>query len=69
MPPSDPWAALLDLWRRQLSGEADPPFSGRNNLQPFALLCAGVVSVETGRPVELGPGSRYAAAFPGGQGD
>lgn len=69
MPPSDPWAALLDLWRRQLSGEADPPFSGRNNLRPFALLCAGVESVETGLPVELGPGSRYAAAFPGGQGD
>lgn len=62
-PPSDPWRTLLALWRRQLAGEIDPPFSGRNNLRPFALLSAGVQSVETGLPAILGPDTPYAAAW------
>ncbi|MFM9106269.1 MAG: Gfo/Idh/MocA family protein, partial [Chloroflexota bacterium] len=63
LPPSDPWRTLLALWRRHLAGEIDPPFSGRRNLRPFALLSAGVASVETGLPATLGPGTPYAAAF------
>ena len=65
LPPSDPWRTLLTLWRRHLAGEIDPPFSGRNNLRPFALLSAGVTSVETGLPVEIGPGTPYDIAFGG----
>ena len=64
LPPSDPWRALLELWREQIAGRADPPFSGRNNLRPFALLSAGVESVGTGLPVRVGAGTRYASAFP-----
>ena len=66
LPPSDPWAVLLGQWRRQMLGEVDPPFSGRNNLRPFALLCAGVDSVESGLPVALDEASPYALAFAGG---
>ena len=63
VPAGDAWVDLLNLWRDQVAGLVDPPFSGRRNLLPFALLSAGVDSVNSGLPVSLGPDSRFAIAF------
>ena len=41
----------------------EPPFSGRQNLRVFALLCAAVESVESGRPVDLTRHPLYRSAF------
>ena len=65
VPAGDAWVDLLEIWRGQIAGVVDPPFSGRNNLLPFALLSAGVESVDTGLPVQLGPHTRFSAAFRG----
>ena len=62
--PANPWELFFDLWRDYLAGGEEPPFSGRNNLRPFALLSAAVESVERGgRPIEVAGDPRYAAAF------
>ena len=64
IPETDPWGTLFDLWYDYLAGGAVPPFSGRNNLKAFALLSAGIESVEQGgSPVEVATGERYAVAF------
>ena len=65
VPAADPWAMYFDIWRRYLGGGAEPPFSGRNNLQIMALLSAGIESVETAQPlpVAVAGNPRYAAAF------
>ena len=55
--------------REKLVGLLWPEFTesaGRNNLRPFALLCAGVDSVESGLPVALDEASPYALAYAGG---
>jgi len=60
-----PWDLFLDIWHKYLQGGAEPPFSGRNNLKIFALLSAGVESVQSGRPVQVADNPRYTAAFKG----
>lgn len=65
IPVANPWDIFLDAWFDYLEGGEEPPFSGRNNLRAFALLSAGVDSVNSGgAPVEVAANPRYASAFP-----
>lgn len=63
IPAQNPWDPFFDHWHAYLTGGPEPPFSGRRNLQVFALLTAAIESVETGRPVEIASNPRFAAAF------
>jgi scyllo-inositol 2-dehydrogenase (NADP+) len=63
VPARDPWLPFLDVWHDYLSGGAEPPFSGRNNLKTFAMLSAAIESVETGQPVHIAENPKYKAAF------
>lgn len=51
--PASPWDEFFARWRAWLDGGEEPPFSGRNNLKVFALLCAGIRSAESGRRVKV----------------
>jgi predicted dehydrogenase len=62
-PAVDGFVPLLEAWRDYMHGGAEPPFSGRNNLPIFALLTAGINSVESGKPVEIASNPRYQIAF------
>ncbi len=59
----NPWHAFFDLWHDHLHGGGDVPFSGRNNLKVFAMLSAGIASIESGRPVEVAGNPQYDRAF------
>lgn len=61
--PYDPFLPFLDRWHDYLRGGPEPPFSGRQNLRVFALLCAAIESVETGRPVDITVHPLYRGAF------
>lgn len=64
IPAANPWEAFFDLWHEYLAGGPEPSFSGRNNLKAFALLSAGIESVEQGgKAVEVATDPRYSAAF------
>jgi predicted dehydrogenase len=67
-PAVSPWAPFFDHWHHYLvhgalADGSEPPFTGRSNLKVFALLSAGIESIESGRPVEVAGNPRYAAAF------
>ena len=47
----DPFIPFAERWHAYLSGGDEPPFSGRRNLKPLAMVQAGVESAVTGRPV------------------
>ena len=66
--PVSPWIPFLRHWHHAvvhgtLADGSEPPFSGRNNLRVFALLSAGIESVNRGQPVEVAGNPRFAAAF------
>ena len=68
IPPISPWLPFFEHWRHYLAHGtlADgsvAPFSGRENLAVFAMLSAGIESVETGAPVTIAGNPKYAAAF------
>jgi predicted dehydrogenase len=64
LPVVDPWDPFVDLWHAYVTGGPEPPFSGANNLKAFALLSAGIESVERGgSPVAVATDPRYARAF------
>ncbi|MDW8467751.1 MAG: Gfo/Idh/MocA family oxidoreductase [Burkholderiales bacterium] len=62
-PPVNPWREFFARWRAWLEGRPEPPFSGRNNLEVFALVAAGIESVRSGRQVGVAGSARYRAAF------
>ncbi len=68
IPPISPWLPFFEHWRHYLAhgtladGSA-APFSGRANLAVFAMLSAGIESIQTGAPVTIAGNPRYAAAF------
>ncbi|HXF61118.1 MAG TPA: Gfo/Idh/MocA family oxidoreductase [Caldilineaceae bacterium] len=67
-PALSPWLPFFEHWRHylahgSLADGSEPPFSGRNNLKVFALLSAGIDSIESGRPVEVAANPRYRVAF------
>jgi predicted dehydrogenase len=65
IPGGDPWGYFFGLWHDYLQGGEEPPFSGRNNLQVFALLSAGIDSINSGQSttVEVSDNPRYSDAF------
>jgi predicted dehydrogenase len=63
IPAIDPFLPFLDLWYDYLRGGAEPPFSGRRNLPIFALLSAGIDSIESGQAVTIAGNPRYDTAF------
>ena len=65
VPACAPWEPFFDVWHDYVAGGAEPPFSGRNNLQVFAMLSAAIESVNTGRAVEIAGNPAYATAFGG----
>lgn len=68
VPLENPWPIFFEHWRHYLGhgtladGSA-PSFSGRNNLKIFAMLSAGIDSIESGLPVEIAGNPRYKKAF------
>jgi len=68
IPPESPWPIFFEHWRhylahRTLADGSEPSFSGRNNLKIFAMLSAGIDSIESGMPVEIAGNPRYRKAF------
>ncbi|MHB9131760.1 MAG: Gfo/Idh/MocA family protein [Armatimonadota bacterium] len=63
VPLQDPFVPFLDAWYAYRRGGVEPPFSGRNNLQVFAMLSAAIDSVTSGQPVRIADNPRYTAAF------
>lgn len=63
--PGDPWGRFFDVWFDYVEGGDEPPFSGRNNLPVFALLSAGIDSVNSGQrtTVEVHKNPRFSDAF------
>jgi len=66
IPAANPFETYLDVWHDYVTGGPEPPFSGRNNLKVFALLSAGIDSVEEGKGVMVADNPKYADAFEGG---
>lgn len=64
VPTINPWIRFFDRWVDYMEGGSEPPFSGRNNLQIFALLSAGIDSINRGQPEVVAGNDRYAEAFP-----
>ncbi|MBO9597433.1 MAG: Gfo/Idh/MocA family oxidoreductase [Cohnella sp.] len=58
-----PFVTFFEVWTAYMNGGEEPPFSGRNNLKPFALLCAGERSVDTKQVIAVADNGDYAAAF------
>lgn len=52
-PPVDPWDEFMRRWRDWLAGGAEPPFSGRHNLEVFKLVAAGIDAARKGKAVRL----------------
>jgi hypothetical protein len=46
-----------------LADGTEPHFTGRNNLKVFAMLSAGIDSINEGRPVAVAGNPRYQRAF------
>jgi predicted dehydrogenase len=63
VPARQPFGVLFAAWHDYLNGGEEPPFSGRNNLKPFALLCAAIDAVQSKRPVFIADHPRYASVF------
>lgn len=66
--PTSPWLPFFDHWHHylahgHLADGSQAPFSGRANLVVFAMLSAGIESINTGAPVTIAGNPRYAAAF------
>ena len=59
----NPWETLIDQWHGHLVAGDDISFSGTNNLKAFALLSAGVASVERGGWIKIQGNAEYSAAF------
>jgi len=66
--PVSPWLPFFDHWHHYLAhgvladGSA-APFSGRANLAVFAMLSAGIDSIQSSAPITIAGNPRYAAAF------
>lgn len=54
-----PWTDFMELWDLYLRKGKEPIFSGRKNLPTFALLSAGVESIQTGRKIRLDQLKKY----------
>lgn len=65
LPTGNPWGYFFGLWYDYVQGGLEPPFSGRANLQVFALLSAGIDSINGDRPVaiDVSENPRYREAF------
>lgn len=68
IPLQSPWPIFFDHWHHYLqhgtlADGSEPPFTGRNNLKVFAMLSAGIDSLETGQSVAIAGNPRYAKAF------
>jgi predicted dehydrogenase len=69
----NPWTIFFDQWRSYmttntsvdgaLADDTEPHFTGRNNLKVFAMLSAGIDSIESGRRMEIAGNPRYRKAF------
>jgi predicted dehydrogenase len=66
IPTTNPFETHIDIWHEYIMGGPEPPFSGRNNLKVFALLSAGIDSVDDGNTVRVADNPKYANAFDGG---
>lgn len=58
-----PFYRFFDIWYDYVNGGEEPPFSGRNNLVPFAMLSAAAESVDSCEPVDIRNNPKYQAAF------
>jgi len=63
IPTDDPFVPYFDIWQEYMQGGPEPSFSGRHNLAVFALLSAGIDSMEANHPIDVAPSPRYANAF------
>jgi len=65
IPAGDPWGHFFSLWYDYMQGGEEPPFSGRANLRVFALLSAGIDSINGGHTsmIEVSENLRYREAF------
>ncbi len=64
----NPWTIFFVQWRSYMTTGAladgtEPHFTGRNNLKVFAMLSAGIDSIERGRRVQIAGNARYQRAF------
>ena len=66
IPENNPFETYTDIWYEYVTGGPEPPFSGRNNLKVFALLSAGIDSVDGWKMVRVADNPRYTNAFDGG---
>ena len=63
-----PWTIFFEQWRSYMTTGAlpdgtEPHFTGRNNLKVFAMLSAGIDSINAGRSVAVAGNPRYQRAF------
>lgn len=65
LPENDPFGSLFDAWRKYVTQGSEPPFSGRKNLAPFALLGGVIESVQSDGRIEILNNPRYIEAFSG----
>lgn len=68
VPLVSPWTIFFEQWRSYmqtgaLADGSEPHFTGRNNLKVFALLSAGIDSIQQGQPVAVAGNPRYRRAF------
>jgi len=63
VPPGTAWALFMEHLRNWLAGGKEPSFSLRNNLKIFALLQAGIESIDRSRPVNLVGNKKYQRLF------
>ena len=64
----NPWTTFFEQWHSYmaigaLADGSEPHFTARNNLKVFAMLSAGIDSIETGCRVQIAGNPRYRRAF------
>jgi predicted dehydrogenase len=64
----NPWSIFFTHWHHYLqhgtlADGSEPPFTARNNLKVFAMLSAGIESIERGSSVQIAGNPRYQGAF------
>lgn len=69
-PLANPWTIFFEQWRNYmtrgtLADGTEPHFTARNNLKVFAMLSAGIDSIESGQRVNIAGNPRYRRAFEG----
>lgn len=65
-PPTQPWSLFFDRWHAWLTddaSDAQPHFSGRQNLKVLAAIDAAIESLSSGAFVPIAGNDRYQAVF------